>query len=66
MTMKSDESGEIIEAPQASEVFETLEEPKKIGAGPEYEATQLWKARIDVARKVRDKKLDKLLKKKKS
>lgn len=55
----SDESGVIIEQPQASEVFERLKEPEqKVSLhGADYDKVMRWRARIAVARKIRDRKL---------
>lgn len=52
--MTSDEHGEILETPQASEVYEKLPEPDK--GKPKSEKVRLWEARITVARKIREKK----------
>lgn len=61
MAILSDQSGEIIEAPQASEVYEESPEPKSKSTvemtNNEFEKVKLWKARINVARKLRDEKL---------
>lgn len=55
----SDESGTIIEQPESSEVYERLPEPetKHLAVGAEWELVQMWRARIEVARKMRDIKL---------
>jgi hypothetical protein len=56
--MTSDEHGEIIEAPMASEVYETLPEPKQnTPKDSKSDIVKLWRARINVARKIRDQKL---------
>ncbi len=51
----SDESGEIIEQPFASETYEKLPEPEAIT--PASEEIKKWRARIEVARKIREEKL---------
>jgi len=56
--MTSDERGEIIEAPQASEVYERLPEPKKKGI--KSDKVKKWENRIEVSRKIRDRKLKNL------
>jgi hypothetical protein len=56
MAIASDEQGEILEQPQASEVYEKLEEPIS-GAPVESDKVRKWKSRIEAARKIRDEKL---------
>ena len=48
----SSERGEIIEEPLASEAFERLPEPDGISAADDK--VKMWRARIDVARKIRE------------
>ena len=56
MTMISAERGEIIEQPLESEVYEQLEEPKETALS-NFDEVRKWQSRIEVARKIRDKKL---------
>ncbi|MHA2120663.1 MAG: hypothetical protein ACW990_05585 [Promethearchaeota archaeon] len=58
--MESDGSGEIIETPEASEVYERLPEPER--GNVLNEEVKIWQARINVARKIREKKLKDLTK----
>ena len=46
-TVTEDESGEIIEQPQGSEVYEKLDEPviKGLAVGKEYDLIQKWNIR---------------------
>lgn len=57
MVIESDQRGEVIEQPMASEVYEKLPEPKRKYRDEDYDLVQKWKARILVARKIRDEKL---------
>jgi hypothetical protein len=52
----SSESGEIIEQPMSTEVYDRLPEPDDVIVGDQDEIKK-WQSRIDVARKTRDEKL---------
>ncbi len=57
--MESDQSGEILEQPYSSEVWESLDEPESRNI-TNYDKIRKWQSRISVARKIRENKLEDL------